>query len=139
MPPRRPLSFSRLGERGYLQITLIHLRRLLAVLGLVLRRELGLVLGMANEALRVGPIVLFAPISVFLKLGRQLRVALAALPLRHAVLRTPPAGVQVASFAGDVHGSGFARRGFVLICGWPAAKGYERNARGEQDETTKNF
>lgn len=68
----------------------LQLRRLLAVFGLVERGEFRFQIGMAGEALRIGRLVVLAPIALFLEFGRQLRVALAADVLGHAMLGAPP-------------------------------------------------
>jgi len=95
--------------------------RLLAELGFVLGGEFGFELGVAHEALRIGPVVFFAPVAILLELGRKLAVAAAADFLRHAMFGAPPAGVVVADvpLLGDRrgHGSWRSRR----LCGLAAA------------------
>src|SRR5439155_10842386 len=77
-------------------------RRLLAVLDPVLGRELLLQLRVVDEALRVGPVMLLAPVALLLALGSVLGVALAADLLRDAVLVAPPAAVVVLLLRGDL-------------------------------------
>jgi hypothetical protein len=81
---------------------------LLAVFSFVLCREIAFLLRMANEALRIGPVVLFAPIALGFEIGNELDVAPGTDFFRHAVLVTPPAVVVVLGF-GDVS-VGLARR-----------------------------
>src|SRR6187549_879588 len=51
---------------------------------------------MAGEALRVGAVVLFAPVSLLLELGSELRAAESTNVFGDAVLGAPPAGVVMA-------------------------------------------
>src|SRR5207237_6256154 len=79
----------RLGAgRGSARIPLfaLGLRRLLAVLGFVQCRELRFQVRMADKALRVGPVVLLAPVSLRLEVGRHLGVALRAHRFLNALL-----------------------------------------------------
>ena len=48
---------------------------------------------MADKALRIGPIVLLAPITFFPELGGEFFIAHAALLFRNGVRNTPPAAV----------------------------------------------
>src|SRR5436305_12484318 len=68
---------------------------LLAVFSFVLSGELGFLLGMAYEALRVGAVMLFAPIGFSFEIGNELGIAPGAYFFGNAVLVTPPAIVTV--------------------------------------------
>ena len=70
--------------------------RLLAVLDPVLGRKLLLQFRMVDEALRIGPVVLLAPVALLLAFGGVLGVALAADLFGNAVLVTPPTAVFMA-------------------------------------------
>src|SRR6185503_17534366 len=72
------------------------LGRLLAVLSFVLRREAGLELGVADEALRIGAFVLVAPVAFALEFGGQVAVAQCANLFRHTVGIAPPGAVDMA-------------------------------------------
>lgn len=62
-------------------------------LGFVLSDKLGFEFGVASEALRFRPIVLFAPVALLLEIGGQLRAALSTNSFRDAVLNAPPSTV----------------------------------------------
>ena len=74
-------------------------RRLFAELGDVPGNEDLGTLRIALEALRVGTLVLVAPVPLLLEFGNQAGVAQGTLFFRHAVLDTPPAVVVVAVIA----------------------------------------
>jgi hypothetical protein len=74
------------------------LRRLLAVLGFILCGELSFLLRMANEALGIRSVVLFAPVALDLEVSNKFCVATGAHFFGNAVLVAPPAVVVVASF-----------------------------------------
>src|SRR5438093_7235487 len=84
--PHRPLSSIE-----------FRLRRFLAELGFVFCGVFLHFLRVANEALRVGTVVLFAPIALLLEIGRDLGVALSAFGFVNTVLVAPPAVVTVAA------------------------------------------
>ena len=74
------------------------LGRLLAELGFVLRGVFVELLRVANETLRIGTVVLFAPVAFLLEVGGDLGVALSTFGFGDAVLVAPPAVVTVAGF-----------------------------------------
>src|SRR5690349_12395029 len=69
----------------------VRLGRLLSIFRFVERRVLRFLLRMTDEALRVGPIVLLAPVVLRFESCDKLRMALRAFFLRHAMLIAPPA------------------------------------------------
>jgi hypothetical protein len=62
-----------------------------AVFGFVLSGKFGLLLGVADKALRVGPLVLLAPIPFGFEIANERHVATRTDFLRDAVLVAPPA------------------------------------------------
>jgi hypothetical protein len=66
------------------------LRWLLAILGDVLSGKLLLQVWMADEALRVGPVMLLAPIAFLLEVGSDLAAALCADLFGHTMFIAPP-------------------------------------------------
>ncbi len=71
------------GNRGWL----------LAVFGFVEFRVFLSPLGIAFKALRFGPVVFFAPISLGLEFGSRLRTTHAAFGFWNAMFGAPPAGM----------------------------------------------
>ena len=72
------------------------LRRFLPFAGFVLLGEPSFEFGVAEEALRVGPVVLLAPVPLLLEVGGDFGTALCADVLGDAVLGAPPASMLVA-------------------------------------------
>src|SRR5439155_21306302 len=112
---------------------LLRLGRLLPVLGLVFGGKLGFFLRMADEALRIGPVVLLAPVAFRFALGGVLGVTLAADLLPDAVLVTPFAAVVVGFLLGD-------RLGFLFRFGFwggglAATDDQQRGRRDHQHQT----
>src|SRR5262245_36650857 len=76
---------------------------------------------MTNEALRIGAVVLFAPVALLLKGGVELGVALAAFLFGNTVLGTPPARMVVRAtgvFVTVVVMGRFGHRSRPRLAGW---------------------
>src|SRR5262249_54604398 len=80
----------------------LHWRRLLPVLGPVLSSELFSQFRVTHEALRVGAVGFFAPVSLLLELGSKLPVTLRADLFGHAMFVAPPAAVVVFFLLADL-------------------------------------
>src|SRR5262249_3391608 len=110
--PRRWLSIvlrALAGLRVVVRLfTAFRLWRFLAVFRFVLGCELGFLLRMAREALRVRTIVLLTPVSLGFEIGDQLHLAQGANIFGNAVFVAPPAAMRVLARG--------VRRGVGLRC-----------------------
>src|SRR5205085_719844 len=127
-----------------LRAILLRLRRFLAVLVLVALGVRGREFGIADEALRLGPIVLLAPVSLILALLLDVVLAHAAFRLRDAMLLAPPLVVRMLLLFFFFGLTVRTRWGFFARAGTPglrprgallATTGDGQNHRGQERHT----